>query len=165
MDDAVDNRAHVINYPKVFVDCEPENEFELKMDIHLEEEMKTIEFQEALVHLTINKYLQFIEDGGVEHEPEEVKNGKESWIGTKEEISFIHKFMKQFEFTNKEEDFIESSKIQKWIDDYSVGISAKKMSMEIKKYSSINKFNNVENKYKKLDGKTVRIWIGIKLNF
>ena len=39
------------------------------------------------------------------------------------------------------------------------------MSMEIKKYSSINKFNNVENKYKKLDGKTIRIWIGIKLNF
>ena len=100
-----------------------------------------------------NRYLHFIEDGCVEHEPEEVTNGKERWMGTKDEISYIHKFMKQFEFTNNEEDFIESSKIQQWINDYSVGISAKKMSMEIKKYSSVNKFNNVKIKDKKLMAK------------
>ena len=66
-DCAVNNRVRVISYPKVFVEDEPKNEFELKMDKNLDNEMLTVEFQEALVFLTINRYLKFLhEEGGVE---------------------------------------------------------------------------------------------------
>ena len=34
--------------------------------------------------------------------------------------------------------------------------------MELKKYCSIQKYNNVESKVKKLYGKAVRGWFGIK---
>ena len=35
-DDAVDNRVRIISYPKVFIDREPQNEFDLQMDKHLD---------------------------------------------------------------------------------------------------------------------------------
>jgi hypothetical protein len=37
-----------------------------------------------------------------------------------------------------------------------------KFTMELKKYCSIQKYNNVESKVKKLYGKAVRGWFGIK---
>ena len=37
-----------------------------------------------------------------------------------------------------------------------------KFAIELKKYCSIKKFNNVESKDKKLQGKTKKCWIGIK---
>ena len=38
--------------------------------------------------------------------------GKEDWIGTSDEISYVKKFMKHFSLTNDENDYLESSKIQ-----------------------------------------------------
>ena len=38
------------------------------MDKNLDAEMLTPEFQEALIHLTINRYTKFIEEGSIEHE-------------------------------------------------------------------------------------------------
>ena len=80
-DCAVNNRVRVISYPKVFVEDEPKNKFEIKMDKNLDNEMLTVEFQEALVFLTINRYFKFLnEEGGIEHEPEQAMKGKEDWI-------------------------------------------------------------------------------------
>ena len=65
--------------------------------------MLTPEFQEALIHLTINRYTKFIEEGSIEHEPIEVRKGKDDWIGTKDEIGYINKFKNtlKLQITNK----------------------------------------------------------------
>ena len=42
--EAVENRVRVINYPKIFVDREQQNELELRIDPQLYEEMNTDEF-------------------------------------------------------------------------------------------------------------------------
>ncbi len=34
--------------------------------------------------------------------------------------------------------------------------------MDLKKYSSIKKYNNVETKKKKLNGKAINVWLGIR---
>lgn len=38
-----------------------------------------------------------------------------------------------------------------------------KIGMELKKFCKKKGFNNVDNKLKKIDGKPVRVWFGIKL--
>ena len=126
-DKAVDNRVRIISYPKVFVEHEPQNEFELEMDKNLDNEMLTPEFQEALIHLTISRYLKFIKEGSIEYEPAEVLKGKNEWIGEKDEIGYVDKFKKVFEITNDEQDYIESSSIQQWITNYNICISMTKM--------------------------------------
>ena len=84
-DDAIDNRVKVINYPKNFVNREPENKLELRMDENLPNEMKTEEFQYALVML--KRYSKFIfEENKIEPEFEDVNQGKIDWIGDKEEM-------------------------------------------------------------------------------
>ena len=47
-DCAVNNRIRAVCYPKVFVEDEPKNEFKLKMDKKLDNEMLTVEVQEVV---------------------------------------------------------------------------------------------------------------------
>ena len=136
-DKAVDSRVRIIRYPKVFVEHEPQNEFELEMDKHLDDEMLTPEFQEASLHQTINRYTKFIQEGSIEHEPTEVRKGKYDWIGTKDEIGYVDKFKKYFEITNDEQDYRESSIIQQCITNYNIGISMTKMGIELNKYAKL----------------------------
>ena len=49
LDSAVNERLRIISFEKQFVD-EPENEFELRKDTNIVEEIKTIEFQKALLY-------------------------------------------------------------------------------------------------------------------
>ena len=44
-DDAVDTRVRCLSFNKSFVDREPENELELKMDLNIKEELKGLRFQ------------------------------------------------------------------------------------------------------------------------
>jgi hypothetical protein len=134
------------------------------MDKHLDTEMLTPEFQEALIHLTISRYLKFVKEGSIEYEPADVLKGKNEWIGEKDEIGYVDKFKKVFEITNDEQDYIESSAIQLWITNYSVCISMTKMGIELNKYAKINNLNNVGKYDKWIDGKTKKVWRGIKFN-
>jgi hypothetical protein len=43
-----------------------------------------------------------------------------------------------------------------------MAISMRKFAIELKKYCSIKKFDNVINKDKKIDNKSTVVWYGIK---
>ena len=64
--------------------------------------MKTEEFQYALVMLTLKRYNKFIfEENKIEPEFEEVNQGKIDWIGDKEEMDYICKFLKDLKLQMK----------------------------------------------------------------
>ena len=52
--------------------------------------------------------------------------------------------MKHYIITNDENDYLESSMIQQWINSYSIGISITKMGIELNKYAKINNLDNVK---------------------
>ena len=98
-DDAVNNRINVVSFSKQFVD-EPSNEFELKKDENLEEEMRTDKFRYHFMKLVINRYLQYIREGKKDIVPLEITNAKVEWIGDDTDFNIISKFEETFEITN-----------------------------------------------------------------
>ena len=95
-DDAVINRVRVYSYTKHFVD-DPDNEFELKKDPELENEMQTARFQRCFVGMLIMSYLKFHDDGKrVEIEPIEVMMAKKDWMGEDSENNIIDKFQLKY---------------------------------------------------------------------
>jgi hypothetical protein len=157
-DDAVDERLRVIPYDKTFVD-EPSNDYELKKDYNIEQEMKTLRFQKAIVTMLINRYFQYLDDN-LYIDPKEVIQGKKDWIDM--ESNYVVTFLKDYEITNDENHYVLSSDVQKWIDDRKLGITITKFAKEFKKYCSINKYGDVMSKNKKIKGKACKCWIGIK---
>ena len=157
-DTAVDNRTRVISYKKKFVD-EPENEGELKKDYNLTEEMKTLRFQRCFVGLLIRRYIWSVQQEYTEI-PEAVKNGKKEWIETT--CNYIEKFLENFEITNSEDDFVRSKDIEEWIKESKLGITMTKFGIELKKHIEMKKYDKIINKYKKIEGKSVMCWFGIK---
>lgn len=157
-DNAVDNRVRVISYSKKFVD-EPTNENELKKDNNLMNEMKTIKFQRVFVGLLIRRYC-WSREQQYDTLPEAVKNAKKDWIETT--CNYIEKFLQNFEITNIESDFVQSKYIEEWIKENNLGITMTKFGMELKKYAKMKNMTYVENNYKKIDGKTIKCWFGVK---
>ena len=73
-------------------------------------------------------------------------------------------FVESYEITNNIEDYISSSYIKTWLDIHFKGTSVEKFTKQLKSYCC-KKFGEnclVDNKYKKINGNTVRIWYGIK---
>ena len=159
-DDAVNNRINVVSFSKQFVD-EPSNEFELKKDENLEEEMRTDKFRYHFMKLVINRYLQYIREGKKDIVPLEITNAKVEWIGDDTDFNIISKFEETFEITNNPLHYIESGDIQIWLDAQKVGISFKKFSVEFKKYCIVKKFISVESKNKKINGRVAKVWTGV----
>jgi hypothetical protein len=155
-DSAVDNRATVFSFSKTYVD-EPSNEFELKKDYNLEQEIETVEFKRAMIGLLIKSYMDKSKFGVV---PNAAIIAKEEWITS--DKSVIDTFMNDFEITGDEGDWIRSKEIEDWITENKLGITMMKFSSEMKKYTAINKVDGVVNKYKKIGGKTVMCWFGIQ---
>jgi hypothetical protein len=158
-DDAVENRIRVVNYIKQYVD-EPTNEFELKKDDSIIEEMKTLRFQKCFIGLLIREYV-LMQQNGISDEPVEVIKAKQDWINT--DKSFLDSFVNDFQLTNNEEDFVASKEIEEWLKSKNLGISMKKFGMEMTKHKLIHKLNKIEGKSKKVRGKVVQVWIGIKM--
>ena len=156
-DDAVNERTKVISYKRQFVE-NPSNEFEIKMDKNIANEIKTIEFQKAFIGLFIQAYMDKTKFDIV---PDEIIMGKQEWITTDNNV--IDTFKNDFELTNNENDFVKSSDIEDWIKQKTLGITMMKFSSEMKKYAIINKLENVYNKVKKVKGKSPMCWFGIKL--
>ena len=158
-DKAVDNRTRVIHYKKQFTDVVEDEENELLKDYNLIDEIKTTKFQNAFLMMLIQEYVKYKEEG--EHEePEDVINGKKEWIA--ETGNDIDKFLENFTITNDENDFLPSEEIKHWLKEDKIGITPTKMGIEIKKYCKKNNYDNVISKVKKIAGKSVRGYAGIK---
>lgn len=157
-DTAVDNRVKVLPYEKRFVD-EPSNEYELKKDHNIEQEMKTLKFQKAIVAMLINRYFQYLDDN-LYIDPKEVIQGKKDWIDL--ECDYVVTFLKDYEITNDEVDYVLSSDIQKWIDCKKLGITMTKFAKELKKHCKVKNCDVVKKNDKKIKGKTCKCWVGIK---
>ena len=77
-------------------------------------------------------------------------------------ISFVGQFLFDFEITDQEEDFIKSSEISEWITQQVLGITVQKFTNELKKHCILKKISNVKSKLKKLNGRPVTVWVGLK---
>ena len=71
--------------------------------------------------------------------------------------------MNDYEITNDANNYVKSNDIKSWLEQKKFGISMEKFSKELKKYCSINHFENVDNKYKKIGGKSIRVWCGVNI--
>jgi phage/plasmid-associated DNA primase len=156
-DDAIDNRVDVFNYNKRFVDDPDEDE--LQRDPRLIEEMDTPEFQFNFIGMLIWAYLEY-QTHGSKQKPEECMKAKKDWID--QEIGALPSFLQEFEITNKVEDKVPSSEIQEWLQDKKLGITMKKLGMELKPYLIKHNFDKVENKVVSMNGKKIQAWLGIK---
>jgi hypothetical protein len=154
-DDAVNNRARVISYTKPYV--ENPGEYELKLDPHLDAEIDTLSFQRCFLEILLRQYTK---RGSLLGEPTEVVQAKEDWIGN--EVGCIPAFLQEFEITNLVEDFVTSGEIQEWLERGKLGITMKKFGMEMKQYTLKNKFDNVSNLAKKINGCKKIVWLGVK---
>lgn len=162
-DNAVDNRVRVISYKKQFVDGQPQDENEISKDYNIENEMKTLKFQKTFIGLLIKQYVDYSNMELKPEEPEEVKDAKREWI--EPENNIVASLLNDFEFTNNSEDFIKSQDLQDWLTNNNKGISIKRLSIDLKKYITKHKLDNVVNKVKKVGGKSNICWFGIKKSF
>lgn len=158
-DTAVDGRVRIISYKKQFVDEVEDNENELLKDNNIYDEINKDEFQSAFLMMLIKRYVEFKENGDIK-EPDEVINGKKEWI--EETGNIMDLFLNDFEITDNEEDFVPSEDINLWLTDKKLGISSTKAGIEIKKYCEKKKYDNVINKKKKVDKRSITVWFGIK---
>ncbi len=158
-DKAVDNRTRVVHYKKQFVDVVEDKENELLKDYNIGEEIKTPEFQNAFIMMLMQAYTEF-KTNGEPQEPEDVINGKKEWIV--ETGDDMDKFLENFEITNDENDFLPTEEISNWLREAKIGITSVKMGIEIKKYCKKNKLDNVVSKMKRVAGKSIRGWTGVK---
>jgi phage/plasmid-associated DNA primase len=159
-DDAIDNRLRVFSFNKAFVD-EPKTIFELQKDSKVDKEVNDVHFQNLLLNLLIKTYIAFRKNPSDYKEPSVIEEHKNEWVDTAEK-NVINVFLRDFEFTCDENDFITNSRIEKWSADTKQGLSTTKITRELNNYIKLNNLQNILNKPKKLDGKTVRVWFGIK---
>ena len=172
-DDAVVNRIRAIPYNKVFIDGEPENEYQLKKVDEYDTEspncvLRTDEFIDCFIQMIFESYCEFLDKNRVEDEPTEIVLARQNVIGDIQ-VDIIKGFLELFEITNNPDDFTPSCFIE---DDYLKGrqISLKKFGSEMNKYLSMKsnegKYNNVANGVIKnvaeLGGRQKKCWIGIK---
>ena len=158
-DTAVDNRLRVVPYTKKYT--ENPDETELQKDDNLEKEMETEEFQQAFISLLINTYVEYFAYGKME-DPDGMKNAKKSWVI--QEPNSLNKFLEDFEITNNTDHYVTCSDIRNWNDENKTGISDTKMGRDLTAYSLKHKMENVICKVKKINGKSTRIWSGIRMN-
>jgi hypothetical protein len=150
-DDAVDNRVRCLSYTKNFVEM-PTNEFELKMDDHIKEEIKTEKYQQHLRYL-----LMFSKWTNIE--PQCVKNSKKEWFDV-EERDVVKQFWNTFELCEGE--FVPSSDIVKWLEGTKSKISMQKFGLDMKKWKDIHK-KEFGVKVKKISGKSINVWDGVRV--
>lgn len=159
-DDAVSNRLRIVSYNKSFVD-EPTNEFELKKDKNIEDEIRTKKFQRCFIGLLVKEYEAFVKNGCVDFEPADVLQAKNDWV--QQEKSIVDTFKDEFEITDNKDDFIRSSDIQIWLDNNKLAITMTKFGVEMNKYANLNKLENTKSIQKKIGGKGMKVWTGIKM--
>jgi len=91
-------------------------------------------------------------------EPISVKNSKKDWID--ETVNNLDCLLQSYEFTDKETDYVISEDLVEWCKDK--GITMAKLGRDINKYVQKHSLTNVDKKVKKINGKSTRIWCGMK---
>lgn len=158
-DDALETRVEVFSYRKTFVD-NPTNEFELKKNNELENEINTLKFKRGLINLVIERYGEFMKNEKVSI-PKEMEGNKVEWIGDTTR-NMVENFLTEFDITDNKDDYVLSSEMVDWLCLSKLGVSFKKFSIELKKYISIKKYANVKPNTKKIKMTTVNVWLGVK---
>jgi phage/plasmid-associated DNA primase len=161
-DKAVANRIRVVPFDKEFVDV-PTNEFQLKKineDV-LKEEMNTELFKRVFVGLIIKAYIEYVYNEKKMVEPDEVVRAIEEWTEG-EGNNFIPKFLEDYEITNDVKDYVVSKDMQTWNEVKNPGISFVAFSKELKKHCIIQHYDKVFNKAKKINGKSLMCWFGVR---
>ncbi len=157
-DDAVDNRVHVCNFGKIFVDFST-SEMELLSDPHIKKEIDSRLFQDAFLMLLINSYSTITPTP-----PAAMKAAKASWFNVDEE-SIMAKFLAVFVITNTESNFVSNESFTHWLKSKNAAVSLNKLNGELKRHLGsvpVDQRNRVEAKIKKVDGAARRGWVGIK---
>ena len=162
-DDATDARVRCLIFPKSFVNREPENEFELRMDINIKEELKTLRFQRCFVAILLQAHLYYCENGRIETEPENVRNSKKELVEETTDTNGINGFLIDYTFTGSDVDYVSNASIESWINEKKIGFSLTKFTRELKKYIKVNNIQNIFHGVRKVKGKSVKCWTGIKI--
>lgn len=164
VDEPLQKRILSFSYDRQYVDKpDPNNPYQLQMDKDLEGEIMTERFKINYANVLFSAYYEWIMGGSIETVPDEIRAGSSELVG---ETCVVTRFLKAgFVITGKKEDYVSSATITKWIEDDKVGCSMTKFGTEMKKYLIVNNKQGVENKDKKIAGKTVKVWFGIKEDF
>jgi hypothetical protein len=150
-------RFKFITYTKSFVD-NPTNEFELEKDPNLEDEIETEEFQQAFITLILTAFNTYPKEV-----PEEMLENKKDWVGANEgDTTDFGMFLADFDLTDKAEDFVSSKEVESWLSVKKLGVSYKKLVLEIKKQAKLRRCANVDKKRQTVGGKQVMGWVGLK---
>ena len=120
--------------------------------------MTTLKFKQTFIRIIIESFIDYRLNGDIK-EPEVILALTE-WVA--QESNVMNTFMNSFTITNDENDFIKSSDIKEWMKEQHIDISDKKLAMELKKYCQKKGLDEVVNKGKKIDGKNIQVWVGIK---
>ena len=161
MDDAIVNRVRAIPYEKKYVEDPTDEKYELKIDPNFDEEIKTNKFRNAFMLLLMKAYKKFNKNNRVEIEPHQIKKAIVNTFGKTD--NYIDSFKIDFEFTDCETDYVESSVIVEWIKNNKHNITITKLGRDINKYVNQNNLKNISSNVKKISGKPRRVWIGIKM--
>lgn len=165
--DAIDNRIRCVQYEKSFV-VKPQSEcgaFEMPADNGIKAEICTPEFQRCFLQLLINEYVQFsTEDDGIERpEPESVKMAKQNWFDLVKPGGVAADFVTAFKMTGDgTKDYVLGSAVDAWLKKASPGTTIKKLSVELNKYCVAKGLPVVASKQKKIGGKVVQCWMGVR---
>lgn len=164
--DAVDNRIRCVKYEKSFVnkpaeECGP---FELPGDPLIKEEICTERFKRCFLQILLDRYLEFcMDEGGKEPaEPECVRLAKEAWFDVVKPGGVAAEFMTAFKLTGGEGDYVTSSAVETWLAEASPGTSMKKLAVDVNRHIAANGLPALSSKLKKLGGKVVRCWMGVR---
>ena len=98
---------------------------------------------------------------GKMEDPDGMKNAKKEWVS--QDPNSLNKFLEDFEITNDPNHYVSSSEIRDWNEEHKTGISDTKMGRDLTTYALKHKMENVCVKFKKVNGKSTRVWIGIRM--
>ena len=157
-DDAVRNRMNVVGYNKVFVENPREGKNELKIDPNIMNDIRKLDFQRAFVNLMIRAYENYKRDGALTV-PAEMELSIKEWVS--QDTQVVNKLMECYEITGDHEDYVASSEMKEWVNRTKLGISEVKFARELKKYVEQNNMNVIK-KAKKIGGRSVMVWFGIR---
>lgn len=160
-DDALNNRLKVFSYDKVFVEEVENPEFELPMNKNIGMEIETLEFKLGFMNLLINAYNDIRINGRVE--PQSISESKMEWFNVSKDC-IINELLVDYEITNNPDDYVKSEDLESWINSKKLNMSMKKLANEFNKYCKGYHYGNcVTGIQKKIKGKNLKVWSGIKL--
>lgn len=152
-DDGVANRVRCVEYKCVFTDGEITKDFERKADKDIKDAFKrSADYQDALVHVILDAYKEVKTDGHLV--PDSIKEATKEWSGDSGSVEGL--LNKKYDITRDANDFVPAREIIEFLTrEEKLTMSDKKIGMELMALK-LTRYD------KKVKGKTLRVWSGIK---